>query len=763
MNENKIKISVILPIYNVEQYLKQSLDSVVNQTLKEIEIICVDDCSTDNSYKILQEYASKDSRFVVLKQDKNQGSGAARNRALDIAKGEYIMFLDPDDWFELDACELCYNQIKENNNDLVVFKYNKFYEKYEIKEVKDREIKPFLKAKDKKKIIISDLETNYLVSAFIWRFCYKKELINSNNIRFHNHHLMQDQPFFIEIFICANDISVIDKDLYNYRVRYSSNTFMNTKKSKCFYDVKMDYLSLIHKYNIPKNIKNAIYTHVIKSSLFWNRIYGQENKNSEKILYNSLRKIFLSLDQQCVESDIKNRISDTAYSKYKYIVENTYEQYIKEKTDNIHKANSFIEYKKISKLLSWIFPEEEDKNKFRALCDEIDERKYLLYTQLNYPKVLKRIRNKQGKIRILFLVSDIKKWKSQSLFDIMSKYERLEPVICLYIAEKESKIENLLKNKKYFEEKGIKTIIAHDTKKNKAIDLNEFKPDIVFYHQTDNISRNQNPITVSRYALACYIPYYLNNYDVAPSDYDKSFYKFLFRYYLPNKKWKEIYEKVSDLRNLRATGNPLLDYIYLNRDKKSEKNYIIYAPHWSFFHEKSKNNMRLGTFLWNGKEILEYAKSHPEVNWAFMPDKKLKNKLIKIGYTKEEVDNYYNEWEKIAKTCYDGNYTDIFLESKLLITDADTYMSEYFYSGKPIIHLISTESRVDPIKFVQKNLNTLYKVHNLAEMYETFDRVILNSDDYKYEERMARVNSQYSLDKYAANNILNNLISSIAI
>ena len=114
------KVSVIIPVYNVEKYLHQCLDSVANQTLKDIEIICVNDCSKDNSLDILNEYAKKDSRIKIINFEENKGPGVARNAALDIAQGEYIMFLDPDDWYELNACETAYNQIVENNNDIVV-------------------------------------------------------------------------------------------------------------------------------------------------------------------------------------------------------------------------------------------------------------------------------------------------------------------------------------------------------------------------------------------------------------------------------------------------------------------------------------------------------------------------------------------------------------------------------------------------------------------------------------------------------------------
>ena len=93
------KVSVIIPVYNVEDYLRQCLDSVINQTLKDIEIICVDDGSTDKSLEILHEYEKKDSRITVLTQ-KNQYAGVARNVGMSVATGKYFVFLDSDDFFE---------------------------------------------------------------------------------------------------------------------------------------------------------------------------------------------------------------------------------------------------------------------------------------------------------------------------------------------------------------------------------------------------------------------------------------------------------------------------------------------------------------------------------------------------------------------------------------------------------------------------------------------------------------------------------------
>ena len=112
MEKTTPKVSVIIPVYNVEQYLRECLDSVVNQTLKDIEIICVNDGSTDNSLVILEEYAAKDERIKIVNKE-NGGLSSARNCAIPLARGEYIGFVDSDDWIDLDFYEKLYNTAKK--------------------------------------------------------------------------------------------------------------------------------------------------------------------------------------------------------------------------------------------------------------------------------------------------------------------------------------------------------------------------------------------------------------------------------------------------------------------------------------------------------------------------------------------------------------------------------------------------------------------------------------------------------------------------
>ena len=116
--DSVIKFSIIVPVYNVELFLRECLDSIENQTFKGFEVICINDGSTDGSLSILQEYAAKDSRFKVISQE-NQGQGVARNNGIDIAQGEYLLFIDPDDFIEPNMLEIIYKKFQQTDAEIV--------------------------------------------------------------------------------------------------------------------------------------------------------------------------------------------------------------------------------------------------------------------------------------------------------------------------------------------------------------------------------------------------------------------------------------------------------------------------------------------------------------------------------------------------------------------------------------------------------------------------------------------------------------------
>ena len=119
------QISVVVPVYNVEKYLRECLDSLANQTFEDFEVICVNDGSDDSSPDILEEYASEDERFKIVSQE-NKGLSGARNTGMNYIKGRYLLFLDSDDWLELNALELLYNHANALNSEMVIFPYRYF-------------------------------------------------------------------------------------------------------------------------------------------------------------------------------------------------------------------------------------------------------------------------------------------------------------------------------------------------------------------------------------------------------------------------------------------------------------------------------------------------------------------------------------------------------------------------------------------------------------------------------------------------------------
>lgn len=236
-----IKVSLILPVYNVEEYLRQCLDSIVNQTLKDIEIICINDGSNDNSLKILNEYAAKDKRFVIISQE-NQGQGVARNKGIDIAKGEYIQFVDPDDWIELDALETLYNLAKLKNSQIIRFNYRiyndysgefqtcKLLEYFKKSYNYDLTLHDFYSWKDLDCKGFSDLEI------FSPMYFYSADFIRTNNIKYGVGRLGEDLIFVVSSILLADRIDYLNKYYYYYRIRQSSSVFSKSDNNFSIFD-----------------------------------------------------------------------------------------------------------------------------------------------------------------------------------------------------------------------------------------------------------------------------------------------------------------------------------------------------------------------------------------------------------------------------------------------------------------------------------------------------------------------------------------------
>lgn len=224
-NNSKTKVSIVVPVYNVEKYLRECLDSLINQTLKEIEIICVDDCSTDNSSKIMEEYASRDSRIKNIHLKENGGLSNARNIAIPHITGEYVIFIDSDDMLELNALEELYNLATSNNSDQILFLFNPLNEgdysdiakHYNVEHPKPLSNKVFSGHYLFRRLLEED---KFLVSACC-KFTRTK-LIKDNNITFIPKYIHEDNYFTAKVLVIANRVIAINKKYYILRLRPGS-------------------------------------------------------------------------------------------------------------------------------------------------------------------------------------------------------------------------------------------------------------------------------------------------------------------------------------------------------------------------------------------------------------------------------------------------------------------------------------------------------------------------------------------------------------
>jgi len=277
-------ITVIIPVYNVEKYLKKAVDSVLNQTMKNIEVILVDDGSFDNSCKIIDEYAKNDLRVMIIHQ-KNKGVSAARNSGLLLAKGQYISFLDPDDWIESNMYEVLYAEAISNNCDLVMCNFL-------VKDIGGQTLRAsqhsfksncLLERENIKNEICNQLLVNGFFTA-VWDKIYLRSFLNENKIFFRENIPIREDYFFnIDIFNYSQRAIYVDRPFYNYQVvsnsaskKYYKNSFELAVK---LYKYKINY-SNIWSMNTAEHIEKMAYDFLDEVQASIMQIFNNKNINN---------------------------------------------------------------------------------------------------------------------------------------------------------------------------------------------------------------------------------------------------------------------------------------------------------------------------------------------------------------------------------------------------------------------------------------------------------------------------------------------------
>ena len=306
-----IKVSVIIPIYNTELYLRECLESLVAQTLRDIEIICVNDGSTDSSSKILKEYAARDERFVIIEQQ-NAGAGAARNNGMSAARGEYLSFLDADDLFKDTMLQKAYDQCIADNADIAIYEVSTFNDKtkavleapWGLRKNMLPQTMPFS---------CNDMP-QYIFNAFqnwTWNKLFKRDFIIKNNIAFQPLRRTNDLLFTCAALALADRITVVDQCLVYYRIGMAANSqATNYIAPLDFYEAFIALKKFLTEHELYQKLQQSFINSALNGCIY-NLNSIQSSKEYEK-LYNKIKT------DAFAELDFEGKPKDYFYNKNHY-------------------------------------------------------------------------------------------------------------------------------------------------------------------------------------------------------------------------------------------------------------------------------------------------------------------------------------------------------------------------------------------------------------------------------------------------------------
>lgn len=371
MSLDNPKISIIVPVYNTANYLEECLDSLINQSLEEIEIICIDDKSEDDSPKILEKYASSDKRIKLLYNKENTGQALARNIALKSVKGEYVSFMDSDDKIDLDAYEKVLNFSEENNLDMVLFNVVRFDRKgiiggSELHEKSIQKLNSNTNILENNEFVYDTSPCNKLI---------KTSLIEENNIEFVDR-LYEDLLFSMELFTSTDSVGVLPDVKYYWRRRRdksNKSTTQNRTNKKNIADriFIINQIEELFKSNEKYNsLLDSYHFKLLEIDyrLFIDQIDIGDDEYKEFIL-NNIKPII-----ETYPKELFSHLSMINKIKYEFLIEDKIDEliYIREKERNYNfysKQNERLtkEIKTVKSTKGWIdYKKDNLTNRFKS-------------------------------------------------------------------------------------------------------------------------------------------------------------------------------------------------------------------------------------------------------------------------------------------------------------------------------------------------------------------------------------------------------------
>ncbi len=308
MDESPL-ISVIIPAYNAKDYLRECLDSVCNQSYSNLEIICINDGSTDNTQQIMQDYAQQDPRITVISQQ-NQGLSVSRNNGVERAQGAYIFFLDSDDTIEPNAIETLYKRAHQTQTDIVICNLNKIdssdgkKNNYQIWKRIDSQ--GTIHEQEEMPLTFSTkdiLNYVFITECYVWNKLYKTEFIKKHNIKFMPKIIYEDIVYFTDIILAHPQMSYCNQALYNYRLRDDSLCHKTDKK-------QLDIFKVFE--TIEKKLKGSPEEEKLKSNLY----------HMKKYIYTWIYVKIPEENKKDYKQRIKKELKRKDYNRFLEITEN---------------------------------------------------------------------------------------------------------------------------------------------------------------------------------------------------------------------------------------------------------------------------------------------------------------------------------------------------------------------------------------------------------------------------------------------------------
>lgn len=321
-------VSIVIPVYNVEKYLGECLDSVLAQTFSNIEVICVDDASTDRSLYILEKYSLQDERIRIIKNEKNRGQAFSRNKGFAAVRGKYTYYLDSDDCIERDAIENLYHYGEKYETECILFNSRAMREMEAVG--KGPSLQYGLKEIDKKLLdgpsLYKILNENNLYTGSLWRRFWRTDFLISSGLKFEESlRTSEDAPFSLKAILCSKRMMVVDENYHIYRRREGSlTTEAGLLKMQCSFRSYCMMLDFWRDHQFETDVEDVLNTYLKKWLISVKRMYIRNKSKVDKSIFTDGRERYLfevliiqEYEQflNTIDSKLLQKIN-----KYKYVI-----------------------------------------------------------------------------------------------------------------------------------------------------------------------------------------------------------------------------------------------------------------------------------------------------------------------------------------------------------------------------------------------------------------------------------------------------------